>query len=60
MQMTEGVETWRERILHPWKFNRVKHNDAELQKQVRPAHTRPRTDMPAQNWGWPCMRAHFP
>lgn len=34
LQMLEGVETWRERILHPWKFNRIKHNDAELQKQV--------------------------
>ncbi len=32
--MLEGVRLWREKILYPWKFNRVKHNDVELQRQV--------------------------
>ncbi|GIL71888.1 hypothetical protein Vretifemale_2308, partial [Volvox reticuliferus] len=32
--MLESVGLWREKILYPWKFNRVKHNDVELQRQV--------------------------
>lgn len=30
----ESVRLWREKILYPWKFNRIKHNDVELQRQV--------------------------
>ncbi|GFR42409.1 hypothetical protein Agub_g3309, partial [Astrephomene gubernaculifera] len=32
--LLEAVGLWREKILYPWKFNRVKHNDVELQRQV--------------------------
>ncbi|KAG2448846.1 hypothetical protein HYH02_006197 [Chlamydomonas schloesseri] len=32
--LLEAIGLWREKILYPWKFNRVKHNDVELQRQV--------------------------
>ena len=60
--MLEAIALWREKILHPWKFNRVKHNDAELQKQVR-RHAPPYAHcLPAYPQPWPCVhtraRAH--
>ena len=31
---TESIATWRERVLSPWKFNRIFFTDAELDAQI--------------------------